>query len=239
MRKIYKDNGLPFYDYEDIRDRGHITQILADRLRQQLLIENKAWAFHQIESPSLIPHDLVSKEYTPEDIYITQDYTLRPETTPASYAYAQYLLEHDESQPPLCVWQLAKSFRRENDQVSANVRLKEFYQLEFQCIFTEDTKNDYQKILTALAQTGGGITGLPVRIVPSDRLPHYSEKTLDIEVKTSHKWLEVCSSSVRTDVPFEWRGRRLKNVEFAFGIDRLIYAAKDNASPDLGHQSAE
>lgn len=226
MIKIYTDNGLPFYSYADIRDRAYLSTLLADSLEAALHVENKAWMSVQTEAPCLIPQSMVSGEYTADDLHITQDFVLRPETTPASYAFAKHLIEHQSAVPPLCVWQLAKSFRRENDQVTANVRLKEFYQQEFQCIFTADTKNDYQKILPFLEIVIGGFTGLETRIVASDRLPHYSERTLDIEVKTPHKWLEVCSSSIRTDVPFEWEGRKLKNVEFAFGIDRLLYAKR-------------
>lgn len=224
MRKIYTDNGLPFYEADDLRDRAYLSLLLADSVSSALSLENKAWQFRQIESPCLIPRSYVSDEYTDEDLHVTQDFVLRPETTPASYAYAQHSLEHQASAPPLCVWQLARSFRRENDQVTANVRLKEFYQQEFQCIFTADTKNDYQKILSSLADVVAEFTGLETRIVESDRLPHYSQKTLDIEVRTSHKWLEVCSSSIRTDVPFAWNGKELRNVEFAFGVDRILYA---------------
>lgn len=224
MKKIYTDNGLPFYEYWDIRDRQWLSRYLIDDLKTLLRLENRAWAFFQIEAPSLIPKELVSAEYGEDDLHVTQDYFLRPETTPASYAYAAHLLEHQQAQPPFCVWQLAKSYRRENDQVSANVRLKEFYQQEFQCLFTEGTMNDYQTILPDLATAIEKITGRDTRIVESDRLPSYSEKTLDIEVRTSHKWLEVCSSSTRNDSGLFWKDKPLKNVEFAFGIDRILYA---------------
>ena len=70
---------------------------------------------------------------------------LRPETTPGSYAYAQHLLNtHSGYKPPLCVWQAGKSFRREQDQVTKNMRLKEFWQQEFQCIYSSDTLNDWE-----------------------------------------------------------------------------------------------
>lgn len=228
MRKVYNDNGLPFFEYIDIRDRQFISKTLEDTLVASLLQQNRMWQFYQIEAPCLIPGELISTEYTSEDLHKTQDFVLRPETTPASYAYAKSLIEHQESQPPFCVWQLAKSFRRENDQVTANVRLKEFYQQEFQCIYSADTKNDYQKILPELLNVVEQFTGKKARIIESDRLPHYSQKTLDIEVKLGSKWLEVCSSSIRTDVYFGWKDKKLKNVEFAFGIDRLLYARKDS-----------
>lgn len=251
MKKIYNDNGLPFYEAADIRDRDYLVQLLTDELKMALWAINPTWQFFQIEAPGLIPRQLVSKEYGAKDLYATPGFYLKPETTASSYAYAADLIEHQAAKPPLCVWQASKSFRRENDQVTANVRLKEFYQQEFQCIHTEGTHADYQDALTKLEKAVGRYTGLPTRIVPSDRLPGYSEKTLDIEVafitskelpkgevemqmdgngrfgqvvNLETKWLEVCSSSIRNDVKFKWQDKPLKNVEFAFGLDRLLYA---------------
>ena len=225
-KKIYNDNGLPFWLEGEIELRTYITDKVSRSLRFYLEEQNRAWRMYRVEAPSLIPVSLVSEEYGVDDIFTVGEFHLKPETTAASYEYARWLLEHQKTTPPLCVWQLGKSFRRENDQVSANMRLKEFYQLEFQCIVTEDTKNNYQEnIIEALAGTVRSITDLETRVVPSDRTPHYSKKTLDIEVKTPHKWLEVMSCSVRNDVPFEWNGKKLINYEFAFGADRLVYAA--------------
>lgn len=228
MIKIYKENGLPFYDQNWIVTRQYLSTFVANTIQALLLEQNRAWIFEQIEAPSLIPKELVSKEYHAKDIYIsTDDLFLKPETTSSSYAYANYLLEHQRATPPLCVWQLSKSFRRENDQVSANVRLKEFYQQEFQCIVTEDTKNNYQdSVIQQLAITLEKVLGTETRVIVSDRLPSYSTKTLDIEAKTTHKWLEVMSCSIRTDVPFGWNGKKLINYEFAFGADRLVYVGQ-------------
>jgi glycyl-tRNA synthetase len=223
MIKIYKDNGLPFFDAAWIRDRIYLQQVVVDEMTRLLTDANPAWQIHHIEAPTMIPNELVSAEYTDEDVFRTQDFTMKPETTNSSYAYAAYLLEHQAAKPPLCVWQTSKSYRRENDQVAANVRFKEFYQQEFQCIYTEDTKKDYHDLVDELAVALIRALGVETRVVPSDRLPKYSQVTIDIEVKTPHKWLEVCSISKRTDVPFEWNGRKLLNTEFAFGLDRLTY----------------
>ena len=48
-------------------------------------------------------------------------------------------------------------------------------------------------------------------------MPDYSNKTFDIEVETPEKWLEICSISDRKDYACD-----IKNVEIAFGLDRLI-----------------
>lgn len=223
MKKIYNDNGLPFYNASWIRDREYIKNVIADIMQDLLFKSNRSWDIHQIEAPTMIPNELVSTEYTDKDVYRTQDFTLKPETTGSSYQYAKYLLEHQIARPPLCIWQASKSYRRENDQVTANVHLKEFYQQEFQCIYTEDTKKDYFDLLEELNNKISWLLGTSNRTVLSDRLPHYSQSTWDIEAKTDHKWLEICSISKRTDVPFNWMDKKLLNTEFAFGLDRLTY----------------
>jgi len=224
MIKIYEDNGLPFVDSKWLRERNHIQNSLQAEVTRLLLEANHSWKVEQVEAPTMIPNELVSAEYKDNDVFRTQDFTMKPETTASSYEYAKYMLDHQTTKPPLCIWQASKSYRRENDQVSANVRLKEFYQQEFQCIYTEDTYKDYHELVEPLADYLSWLLGVETRVVPSDRLPSYSEKTLDIEVETPHKWLEVCSISKRTDVPFGWKDKNLLNTEFAFGLDRLTYA---------------
>ena len=199
--------------------------MVALKMKELLEEKNSAWQIKRIEAPTMIPHEFVSSEYTDEDVYRNQDFTMKPETTSSSYAYAQNLVEHQTIKPPFCIWQASKSYRRENDQVSANVRLKEFYQQEFQCIVAEGTNMDYHELVEPMSAFIARLTGLECRVVPSDRLPSYSEKTLDIEVKTPHKWLEICSVSKRNDVPFDWNGKKLINYEFAFGLDRLLYVS--------------
>jgi glycyl-tRNA synthetase (class II) len=63
-----------------------------------------------------------------------------------SYEYAKVLLNpHNKPkyQMPLVVRQHGKSFRREQDKTLENMRLKEFYQLEFQIIYSMSTDFDY------------------------------------------------------------------------------------------------
>lgn len=232
MIKIYADNGLPFQMEAEINWREFLTKQISGAMEKLLKSQNRAWIMHRIEAPSLIPTIYVSAGYASE-VFAVEEYNqpeggqliLKPETTGSSYAYAKYLMRHQRFVPPVCVWQLSKSFRRENDQVAANVRLKEFYQLEFQCIVAADSNNNYQEtILGAIADMLQLELGLKTRLVESDRLPSYSTKTMDIEVKTPKKWLEVMSCSIRDDVPFAWEDRGLINYEFAFGMDRLVYA---------------
>lgn len=92
--------------------------------------------------------------------------------------------------------------------------------------------NDYHsEILEPMRKMIGEMIQLPTRIIESDRTPKYSEITTDIEVENDDKWMEVCSISRRTDVPFKARFNTKKGVvskelyvlEIAIGMDRCVY----------------
>lgn len=238
--QIYNINGLPFWNEESIFLRRHFESYLAMEIKSKLLEMNPAWAFYQIEAPILTPKDIINQNYTNTDVWVQEnvnessDLVLRPETTPGSYKYAQHLLNHQLTKPPFCVWQSGKSFRREQDQVVKNMRLKEFYQQEFQCIYTAETLNDYQSaILQPLEALFAKMLHLPTRIVESDRLPSYSLKTMDVEVDNGDKWMEICSISKRTDFPqkatFQSKKGNVEKdllvLEIAIGLDRLVFNA--------------
>lgn len=253
MKHIYNANGLPFFTEQEIQLRRFFEQSLALEVKTALLAENGAWSFHQIEAPLLTPVEMINANYTDADVWFQTGATklvLRPETTPGSYEYARDMLLHAVVRPPMCVWQAGKSFRREDDQPTKHCRFKEFYQQEFQCIYSDTTKNDYQakvapKILAWVQRT----IGMPARLVDSDRLPTYSKRTLDVEVFNGDKWMEVCSISLRTDfegpkvnthgqiVPDGSLAKNRVNylvLEIAMGLDRLVYNynIEQNAEPD-------
>lgn len=257
MKNVFNINGLIFWNEEEIRLRETFRDFFAARIKAELLAMNDRWKFFQIEGPLLNPRDLLNVNYTAEDIWVQEDVeapattaeefqalsearqgyrelALRPETTPGSYAYAQHLLNdiHPPVFPPLVVWQAGKSFRREIVQPTKHMRLKEFYQQEFQCIFTEDTAMDYQEaMLEPVRKMIGSLIHLPTRLVKSDRLPAYSKRTMDVEIWNGDKWMEVCSISLRTDFPqtlvFQGKkGQLEKNalvLEIAIGLDRCVY----------------
>lgn len=233
MKSLYNINSLVTYNEQEIRTRNYLVETIASRVKQILYRQNKAWQFYQIESPCLIPQTYISENYTSQDMYFVekldeQQLCLKPETTPASFAAAEDLLREQSVLPPLCVWQHSKSFRREQDQSLSHVRFKEFYQLEFQCIYNKTTKNNYQEsCIEEIAHMFMQILHLPTRIVLSDRLPAYSLKTLDIEVQNNQKWMEVCSVSLRKDFVYPYK---INNniceflvLEIALGTDRLLY----------------
>ena len=236
MDTYYNVNGLAFWTEKEFQLREMFRNYFVERMREALRATNPAWHFLMVEAPLLMPRNLVNPNYTNEDIYTTSDdLALRPETTPGTYQYIRHLLDDTSSgvRPPVCVWQAGKSFRREQDQPSKQMRLKEFYQLEFQCVFTSDTKNDYHKVLQdPVALMLKDMIGLPTKIVTSDRLPSYSSSTVDVEVDNGDKWMEVCSMSLRKDFPGKARfqgknatiiEKDLLVAEVAIGLDRCVY----------------
>ena len=242
MKKIFATNGIPFWTAKEIALRETFKQTFAREVVNMLAEENNAWRshIHEIEGPILTPLGKINRNYTDVDVWIQQEHenrsdmqlVLRPETTPSSYAYMEHLMDHTSIKPPMVVWQAGKSFRREQDQVTKNMRLKEFYQQEFQCFYTADTLNDYQAaLMPKLAKMFEHELGMPARVIESDRLPSYSKLTMDVEVDNGDKWMEICSVSIRTDFDrpavFNVKKKRIEKemlvLEIAIGLDRCIY----------------
>lgn len=266
MQNVFDINGLVFWTEDEIRQREYFRDYFARRLQQELLALNPQWSFHFVEAPLLNPRDLLNVNYTAQDIWVQEDVdapaktaeefqalnaarqgyrelALRPETTPGSYAYAQYLLNnHTGVKAPFVVWQAGKSFRREIVQPTKHMRLKEFYQQEFQCIFSEDTAMNYQEaMLEPVRKMIASVIALPTRLVKSDRLPAYSKRTMDVEIWNGDKWMEVCSISLRTDFPqtlvFQGKKGQLEKdalvLEVAIGLDRCVYNWTQSQRADI------
>lgn len=220
MYSWYNKNGLIFWTEREIRLRDEFVRRIVYELSQVLRGQNRAFEFLQVEAPLITPNELINANYSADDVWkLDENFTLRPETTMGSYIAAKELLvTHDDMRAklPFCVWQHGKSFRREQDQELKHMRLKEFYQLEFQMLYSLNTANDYGvKVIPAVAEILSLIIGKKVRIESSDRLPDYSEATIDIIVEQSN--MEICSISKRKDFD------GVKNLEVAIGTDRLIY----------------
>jgi glycyl-tRNA synthetase len=219
MENLYDRNNLIFWTQEEIKLRKMFEDHITSQIENALKIENRGFEFIQCEAPILTPNEMINPNYTDEDVFRTSnDLTLRPETTMGSYLYATHLLnKHNERKVklPLVVWQHGKSFRNEQDQVTKNMRLKEFYQLEFQIIYSNTTMNDYSiNLIPKVEQILSNLIGV-CHTEDSDRLPSYSEQTIDIVCTRNN--MEVCSISKRKD--FEDK----KVLEIAIGTDRLIY----------------
>lgn len=213
---LYEKNGLVFWTEQDIKVRCMVEGLVIEALAEYLQGRNRAFQFVQCEAPQLTPVNLIHPGYTGEDIYLLGDVALRPETTMGSYAYAQELLNPHRSNRrlPLVVWQHGKSFRREQDQATKYMRLKEFYQLEFQILYPESTATDYAPGVLEATKAALEVFVGACRTEQSDRLPDYSAGTTDI-VCIKHE-MEVCSVSKRQDYP----GARC--LEVAIGTDRCV-----------------
>src|ERR1044072_41824 len=184
MRNLYEYNGLVFYDETDINAREYLIHTVSSEIIASLSKGNKAFVSKRIEAPCLIPCHFISDEYDLKDIYMASlDLSLRPETTASSYNFLKSNL--GPLSPPVCIWQAAKSFRKEQDKTFKNIRFKEFYQLEFQCIYSEGTHFDWYpylidvvfQLFVNLLSVEGTVESIVIE--ESDRLPSYSLKTTD------------------------------------------------------------
>lgn len=233
---LYEIESLRFWDEDEIELRELMTARFAGVVRRTLQSINSAWRTRRVEGPLLTPQLFVSQAYSEDDIFVTQvskmgtRLVLRPETTKSSYLAAIPAMskngvnDHLKKNLPFCVWQVGKSFRVEKSDgaTAAKLRFNEFYQQEFQCIYSVGTMADYRAaLIEALTpEIARFVPGLVIRTVDSDRLPAYSESTVDIEIQHDGRWFEVASCSIRTDFHPETRV-----AEIALGLDRLVELA--------------
>ena len=223
---LYKLGGLRFWTESEIELREAFQKQVVSVVKRTLTDMNPAWRYFRTEGPCLTPADRISSEYSETDVFRTNhksgggELYLRAETTASSYAFARTV----QGKKPICVWQSGKSFRREtNDGASAaKLRFNEFWQLEFQCIYRDDTKADYRgPLISAVSREIERFTlGALCCTTTSDRLPSYSESTIDIEALHNGKWREMASCSIRNDY-----GDGFKVCEIAIGLDRVATLA--------------
>lgn len=224
---LYPTGQLRFWTEREIALREGLIHRLFHAVKAPLQTLNKAWRFERVEGPLLTPKAYISSAYTADDVWMTngiidaEPVAMRAETTASSYLYAQHLMSQagGSNKLPLCVWQAGKSFRREDSDGASASRLRffEFYQLEFQCIYSTSTGADYVKpVTTSILKEIELMTGWEARLIPSERLPSYSDATFDVEVDFNGHWREMCSISQRTDFD------NAKVLEVAVGLDRLV-----------------
>lgn len=233
MNHIFDKNGLISWNSHEICIREFLQKSLEIIVSDALMDINKAFKMVRIETPILTPLQIMrnnnySSEYKEEDLFSInkEDFILRPETTLGTYEYFIKNLLDSSNILPICLFQYGKSFRSEQDKTLKNVRLKEFYQQEFQCFYSKSSKADYQSSVSSfLLPKLENILHLEMRLTESDRLPNYSLKTLDIEVNLGDRWMEIASISIRKDFT-EYTHPKCQDImvlELAFGLDRLVY----------------
>lgn len=228
--------GLRTWRQSELRLRRRIADTLVETAETTLRDINRAWAFEEIEAPTMMPVERMSSAYTSDDIFLLQDapggtkqWAMRAETTDGTYCAAVQILRSTNLKPPVCLWQMGTSYRREKSDgaTAEKLRFNAFTQLEMQCVLMEDTAFDIATPLReALLMQVHRITGLETRLVESDRLPSYSTETIDIEcLLPNGDWREVASTSRRTDFPQIPGNKPMKVVELAFGMDRMVALA--------------
>ncbi len=235
---LYELGGVRFWTPEETVRRAAIKSAIVERVSKTLLDLNQMWRLVEVETPALMPMSRMNPAYDSDDVFILQDapggtekWALRAETTDGSYLMAQHLMRSTTMKPPLCVYQVGRSYRRENSDgaTAAKLRFNEFQQLEFQCIYGESTAAPIAETLRAdLVVTVSSLLGREARLIESDRLPAYATETVDIEVVTDEgDWREVASTSRRTDFP-AIPGMKFNCMcfEVAFGLDRLVALAR-------------
>lgn len=220
MQSIYA-NGLIVWEEDHIRLREAIAEDLIRRMEKSARQINKAWTLERIEAPIFVPISSIPDSYSEDDYFRVSDkLALRPETTAASYAHAQCRLTNESSKKvlPLCVVQSGLSFRREQDKTLKHLRLKQFYQLEFQFLYDADSKADYVSFFRNAVFEALSVWYPEIKREPSDRLPSYSKSTEDIVAIAPDRYeIEIASMSDRTDSPIP----NVRNIEIAIGLDRL------------------
>lgn len=224
MDKVYKPNWLIVWSEQDLILREYFEKIIKSQLEFNLKKINRSFEFVKVEVSQITPDELINKWYTDDDVFRLWEWlTLRPETTMWSYEYAKKMLNpHNKPkyQMPLVVWQHGKSFRREQDKTLENMRLKEFYQLEFQIIYSTTTEYDYHTDVVEIIRWIINALVWDCYVIESDRLPDYSIKTMDIQMSDND--MEVSSISLRKD--YEWA----RVVEVAIWTDRLVFNFNKN-----------
>jgi glycyl-tRNA synthetase len=224
--------GLRFWNQKELQLRDRIKSALVECVQNTLLDINQMWAFEEVETPLMMPVLKMSDSYDRSDIFILQDppggseaFALRPETTNGTFAIAKHILMTTNRKPPFCVYQMGNSFRRETSDgaTAAKLRFNAFNQLEFQCIYSNDTKVDFFTPLRKnLCDVVGNITNSHTTLISSDRLPNYSLETIDIQSKYNSNDMEVASTSKRIDFPQISGTKACSVFEIAFGMDRLV-----------------
>lgn len=218
MKFLHEGYKLPFYSEEEIEDREYLIKMFYRSISNHFKEKNKAFQFVRVEGPTLCYWEY---EQGGETFNIEGEvFNLRPETTASSLTYAQHLLQSKECKAPLCVWQSGKSYRNEkNDGASiSKLRFNEFYQLEFQIIYSPETKLDvFDEAVTSMLRSLQNLLIDDYVTCHSDRLPHYSYITIDFETHYKEKLKEICSISQRKDMEPEY-----KIVEIAIGLDRML-----------------
>lgn len=212
-------NATVMWRQREIAERDSLINLCYESIREAWIDMNKAVQFERVETPILTPIHLLQGHVDAgfplidTNAFTKSQTVLRPETTIGCITAFHSIFPNKNQMlknMPFCVWQVGKSFREETNPETmraSKLRLREFYQMEFQLFTSATTKADYlTSALTQLTNRFGGI------IIEATELPHYSRRTLDWEMDG----LELAGCSERTD----WEPGII--YEVSIGLDRLL-----------------
>ena len=207
-------NATVLWTEREIEERDALIRLIATIVRDAWQALNPAVTMIRVETPILTPAEHLGGHIAAGfELLGTDRGYLRPETTAGTFAALGALFPQQAQRMkrlPVCLWQAGKSFRDEahgETMRATKLRLREFWQQEFQLFCRPDTKADYLgAALAALTARFGG------EAAPADELPHYSRRTVDWHMRG----LEVAGCSERTDWPDG------VVFEVAIGLDRLV-----------------
>jgi tRNA synthetase class II core domain (G, H, P, S and T) len=213
MTPLYS-NATVLWTEREIEERDALIRTLKATLQEAWMPVNRAIRFVRVETPILTPTSVLQGHIDVGfELLETSRGYLRPETTAGTIAAFHSMwpqAPERRKQMPICVWQAGKSFRDEKNgdaMRATKLRLREFWQLEFQLFAAQDTKANYLLYAAnALQRRWGGTFD------QAADLPHYSRATLDWHIEG----LEVAGLSERTD----WPDGII--YEVAIGLDRLM-----------------
>lgn len=231
MKPCFSNSTVSWNEFEITRRESLIKEIPILLLKTWREI-NSAVKIERCETPILTPAKYLQSHIDNEFNLITTDKSelfLRPETTAGTFEIMEQKFPNKEQiqkQLPFCLWQVGCSFRDETNSETmraTKLRLKQFYQIEFQLFASQGSKAPYlEEALKALIKQYGGFAMAP------DSLPHYSEKTIDWGFGENGGFgennLEVAGLSVRKDWPHGMV------FEVAIGLDRLVALQTQNTA---------
>lgn len=213
MKNCFSNATVYWNEQEILRRESLIREIPALLLSgwQNL---NPSVKMRRCETPILTPADYLKSHIdTGFNLIKAGGSYLRPETTIGTYTAMDMDFPDKAAMKkwlPMCYWQVGCSFREEanpDTMRASKLRLRQFYQMEFQLFASAGSKAPYlETALDLLVKNYGGT------YKPADELPHYSEKTLDWFIED----LEVAGCSIRKD----WEYGMV--FEIAIGLDRLV-----------------
>lgn len=231
-------NGLVCYTEKDIFYREFLIVAISSYLRQVFKDANRAIEFMRVETPCLVPTDLVQDHITskfplwcalPTDGEMwaknqpEENVWLRPESTKGTYQMFDVLFPQDQEflkHLPLCLWQSGLSFRVEQDKTFSHLRFKQFYQLEFQIAYSSTTKADYHTIAVQAMQKflrqHFALFACRTEQLNAPDLPFYSDLTTDLYLSDGSQEWEVIAISKRKDF-------KVPILEISCGLDRLTH----------------